>query len=412
MGTKGRYGAIAVVIASIPLAAMVASGASNPVGASLRSARQADTAQSYNAYSLSCTQFSGSVKFSPPLKVSTTTFAETATVKGSFSGCTATPPSGGPAVTVASGKLSGTLALPNNGCEQLLNPAVGHLKAKGTLTAAWSASPLGSDDTSTLKATQADVPLPATQPGDTDYVVTTKKVTGAFSGQGVEGSTAVLEVIGTNTPEQLGLGCIASSGLKKLPLSGGLAELGAPPTSVAVSPNFQEVQCFANDAVATATATFPGGQQVDVTGASIWSATGDVNSDGAGIFECTSAPTTSTLTATFEGVAGSTSPWEMLLPIQISAIDPDGLGNPQDGTVGEPYSGGYQATGGTPPYTSWAIVEGSLPPGMSLDPSSGALTGTPTQAGDYSYTVQVTDSSTPNPLVQTLDSCIEIDSGS
>lgn len=50
------------------------------------------------------------------------------------------------------------------------------------------------------------------------------------------------------------------------------------------------------------------------------------------------------------------------------------------------------ATGGNSPYT-WTTtpVSGSLPPGLSLS-SAGAITGTPTTAGTYPFTVKVTDS--------------------
>ena len=43
-----------------------------------------------------------------------------------------------------------------------------------------------------------------------------------------------------------------------------------------------------------------------------------------------------------------------------------------------------------PPY-SWAIDSGILPPGLSLDPATGVLSGTPTTPGNYSFTVRVTD---------------------
>jgi hypothetical protein len=59
--------------------------------------------------------------------------------------------------------------------------------------------------------------------------------------------------------------------------------------------------------------------------------------------------------------------------------------------VGVPYSSALVATGGVPPYT-FSIVSGSLPPGLTLNPSTGAITGTPTTAGIYSYTARVTDS--------------------
>jgi hypothetical protein len=55
------------------------------------------------------------------------------------------------------------------------------------------------------------------------------------------------------------------------------------------------------------------------------------------------------------------------------------------------------ATGGFQPYTSWIVVApgtGPLPPGLSLS-TNGQLTGTPTTAGTYPFTVQVTDSATP-----------------
>jgi hypothetical protein len=51
-----------------------------------------------------------------------------------------------------------------------------------------------------------------------------------------------------------------------------------------------------------------------------------------------------------------------------------------------------QATGGTPPLT-WNIVTGAgtLPPGLNLDSTTGAISGTPMTVGTTSFTVQVTD---------------------
>jgi hypothetical protein len=68
------------------------------------------------------------------------------------------------------------------------------------------------------------------------------------------------------------------------------------------------------------------------------------------------------------------------------------LGAPlQPGNVGVAYSQKLpvQATGGTPPYT-WSITAG-LPPGLSFDPSTLILSGTPTAAGTFNMTVQVSD---------------------
>jgi Putative Ig domain len=62
-----------------------------------------------------------------------------------------------------------------------------------------------------------------------------------------------------------------------------------------------------------------------------------------------------------------------------------------DGTVGSSYSTTLSVAGGSSPY-AWAVTAGSLPAGLTLAPSTGAISGTPTSAGTSSFTVQVTDS--------------------
>jgi len=64
------------------------------------------------------------------------------------------------------------------------------------------------------------------------------------------------------------------------------------------------------------------------------------------------------------------------------------------GTVGTPYTATLAANGGTLPYT-WSILLGALPTGLSLNASTGAITGTPTMSGTVSFTVKVTDSAMP-----------------
>jgi sugar lactone lactonase YvrE len=59
------------------------------------------------------------------------------------------------------------------------------------------------------------------------------------------------------------------------------------------------------------------------------------------------------------------------------------------GFVGGAYSQTLSAAGGNPPYT-WAS-SGALPPGLTLS-ASGTITGTPTVAGGYAFTIRVTDS--------------------
>ena len=63
------------------------------------------------------------------------------------------------------------------------------------------------------------------------------------------------------------------------------------------------------------------------------------------------------------------------------------------GTVNQAYNGPVQASGGTPPLT-WNIVAGTgtLPAGLNLNQSTGAISGTPTAVGTSSFTVRVADS--------------------
>lgn len=62
--------------------------------------------------------------------------------------------------------------------------------------------------------------------------------------------------------------------------------------------------------------------------------------------------------------------------------------------VGIPYGDTLTLTGGTPGYY-YTITSGALPPGLTLNSSTGAITGTPTTAGTYTFTVSVEDTSGP-----------------
>ena len=70
-----------------------------------------------------------------------------------------------------------------------------------------------------------------------------------------------------------------------------------------------------------------------------------------------------------------------------------------DATLNQNYDKTLQATNGTLPYT-WSLAGGQLPAGLNLL-QSGVLLGTPTQQGTFSFTVQVTDSTSPTPSTAT-----------
>ena len=64
--------------------------------------------------------------------------------------------------------------------------------------------------------------------------------------------------------------------------------------------------------------------------------------------------------------------------------------------TGIQYQESVHATGGVQPY-EWSIASGRLPSGLSLNAASGMLSGTPSQGGQFDFSVQVSDSSSPKP---------------
>jgi len=60
------------------------------------------------------------------------------------------------------------------------------------------------------------------------------------------------------------------------------------------------------------------------------------------------------------------------------------------GVIGTAYSQTISATGGTAPYT-FTVSSGSLPNGLTLEATTGIISGTPTTAGQFSFTIKATD---------------------
>jgi hypothetical protein len=96
-----------------------------------------------------------------------------------------------------------------------------------------------------------------------------------------------------------------------------------------------------------------------------------------------------TVTATS---ADGTSPPSQEGGLQVGVPPTVVSGPTANGTAGQPYSSGFTVTGAPPPAVT--LVSGGLPPGLTLG-SDGTLTGTPTKAGSYTFTVRA-----KNPLNQ------------
>ncbi|MBI4811173.1 MAG: putative Ig domain-containing protein, partial [Ignavibacteriales bacterium] len=95
---------------------------------------------------------------------------------------------------------------------------------------------------------------------------------------------------------------------------------------------------------------------------------------------------TFTVTATdAQGCTGNRS-YTITIDCPTITVSPSTLPN---GTVGLSYNQTLTASGGTSPYT-FSVTSGSLPPGLTLS-SAGLISGTPTTAGSFSFTVTSTD---------------------
>jgi hypothetical protein len=120
-----------------------------------------------------------------------------------------------------------------------------------------------------------------------------------------------------------------------------------------------------------------------------WSTTaGSVSKKGLYTAPSVTSPTSVTLTATHVASGHSVSASLTVKPLAAQAPQITTGALPQ-GEVGGLYSAVFTATGGTAPYV-WSISAGNPPPGPTLN-TAGALVGTPTATGTFSFTAMVTD---------------------
>jgi large repetitive protein len=94
-----------------------------------------------------------------------------------------------------------------------------------------------------------------------------------------------------------------------------------------------------------------------------------------------------TVTATSgDSSVGSTAYTLIISPPPLT-INPPSL---PAATVNAPYNQTITASGGTGPY-NYIVLSGSLPPGLSLNATTGVISGSPTAGGSYNFTIQASD---------------------
>ena len=135
----------------------------------------------------------------------------------------------------------------------------------------------------------------------------------------------------------------------------------------------------------TATGTYSDGSTKNLTSQATWTSSipGVAMINTSGLATGVSTGTT-TISATLAGVVGATMLTVQSAPLVITTTSlPPGIMNMA-------YTATLTVSGGITPYT-WSMISGTLPLGLTLNPSSGVISGTPTVSGTFSLTVQVSD---------------------
>ena len=190
----------------------------------------------------------------------------------------------------------------------------------------------------------------------------------------------LIDSIAFNQSVQNALGAGADTDTTTLTLSPNPATIGQNVTaSVSVA--------------ATAGATVPTGNVVISGGGATCTATlsqsRGITATGTALGSCTlvfATPGDYTVTADYAGDA-SFAPSSGTADIKVVGLVPvitTAPGARAGGAVNAPYTLGLTATNSP---TQWDITAGQLPPGLTMNPASGAISGTPNAAGSYDFTV-------------------------
>ncbi|HUA15068.1 MAG TPA: Ig domain-containing protein [Verrucomicrobiae bacterium] len=140
------------------------------------------------------------------------------------------------------------------------------------------------------------------------------------------------------------------------------------------------------------------------TAATWWASAGKISSTG--LFTAPLVSTNTTVVVSAYSQADSTKQAAAKITVTPSGtpfvVQTSVLPN---GTTGTPYLEPVIASGGEAPY-DWTLTSGALPSGIQLDPSSGALNGTPKASGSFAFGVTATDAHS-NTAVRQLTLVVE-----
>ena len=104
-------------------------------------------------------------------------------------------------------------------------------------------------------------------------------------------------------------------------------------------------------------------------------------------------PGTSTFTAKVTDSASPAATATKSFTLTVSDLAIDTAATLPAAAVSVPYTETLLASGGTSPYT-WALSSGTLPAPLTLS-AAGVLSGTPTAAGTFTFSIKATDSASP-----------------
>lgn len=225
----------------------------------------------------------------------------------------------------------------------------------------------------TVAATGSPAPTFAVTSGALPAGLALDPTTGAITGSPTATGTATFEITATNT---IGTSAAApfSITVRSIPhittadpLPDG--DLGEPYTTTITATGVPA------PTFSVTSGALPAGLTLDATTGVISGTPTEASPDGFA-FSVTATNAAGTDARAFR-ISIRTEPW-----ILTSALP--------DGDVGEPYSATIAAAG--VPAPTFAVTSGSLPPGLELDPTTGVISGTPTELGRSSLRITATNS--------------------